>query len=674
MVKDRVRRLRRGAAVLLLLLTALLAAPFLLTAQLVRLVLGQVFPTSSPSVGGATLSLSGTLVVHDLALRDTGAPARQPLLTVGEIGAVFGWAELLSRRVRRVHATGVTVYVRPDSPAPLSLLALFPRRAQPGPPAESDRGSLPPWIDTLTLQGVVRVEPAKGFVAASADLPLALHLTTSGSRGDSATQFRVSIGDVRQLPEKPPEKPAAAGAAPTTDAAFALRAEVEALSAAGGTRVVVRRLAARQAALTLAADTLRRYVTGLPPELQGRIEASLGSLWAAGELDLRAPVRSKRLTGSLTFAGLRVRVQDSPRVMLHLDGLAGAVKIATPLPPGPGTATTVEGLRVGNTEASIESDTLRRYAPQLPADVHGPIATTLGALDVSGLIGSGAGGALVFTGSVRLQDLSVRSPAGGKRAFALERFTAAGSVESRLDRWAPATLKVRDGVTRWAALSYGNNALYDFAASWHIDGQRLVADHCTARLFGGHLSGSPTWDFVTGAVPRCDLQIERINVHEALANISPEHVDAEGNASGSLHLLRNAEGELSGYVELVFDGPGVLKVGEIEEVRRMLAGNFGLDLANLAMHDLKQYPFREGRLSLESLGKNSQLKVKFVRQPRTAADVTPPRREIINGTEVWVGSLVVPTIDMTVPITGKSLAEILSVVSGVHPLTEGAGE
>jgi len=29
---------------------------------------------------------------------------------------------------------------------------------------------------------------------------------------------------------------------------------------------------------------------------------------------------------------------------------------------------------------------------------------------------------------------------------------------------------------------------------------------------------------------------------------------------------------------------------------------------------------------------------------------------------------------MTVPITGKSLAEILSVVSGVHPLTEGAGE
>jgi len=86
------------------------------------------------------------------------------------------------------------------------------------------------------------------------------------------------------------------------------------------------------------------------------------------------------------------------------------------------------------------------------------------------------------------------------------------------------------------------------------------------------------------------------------------------------------------------------------------------------------YPFKEGRLYLESLGKNSQLKIKFVRQPRTEADVTPPHKEIINGMEVWVGSLVVPTIDMTIPITGKSLAEILSIISGVHPLIETSGE
>jgi hypothetical protein len=159
-----------------------------------------------------------------------------------------------------------------------------------------------------------------------------------------------------------------------------------------------------------------------------------------------------------------------------------------------------------------------------------------------------------------------------------------------------------------------------------------------------------------------------------LANVSPEHIDAEGNASGFLQLTRSPEGALSGYVDMAFDGPGILKIGEIEEVKQMLVGNFGLALANLAMRDLKQYPFREGGLALESSGENSQLKIKFVRQPRTRADVKPPHKEVINGTEVWVGSLVVPTIDMTIPITGKSLADILSMVSGIHPLIEVVGE
>jgi hypothetical protein len=157
-------------------------------------------------------------------------------------------------------------------------------------------------------------------------------------------------------------------------------------------------------------------------------------------------------------------------------------------------------------------------------------------------------------------------------------------------------------------------------------------------------------------------------VHKVLANISPEHLDADGTASGPLHLTVSNERELSGYGDLAFDGPGILRVGKIAEVERMLAGSFGTDMASLAMHDLERYPFKEGSLHLESMGSNSLLKVKFIRQPRTAADKMPPHKEIVNGKEVWVGSLVVPKIDMTIPITGKSFAETLSMVSGFQPL------
>jgi hypothetical protein len=71
LAKRRQRRLG-VAAVFLLLLVAILAAPFLLSTRLVNLALEQVFPANRLSVGSATLSLSGTLVLRDLLLHDTG--------------------------------------------------------------------------------------------------------------------------------------------------------------------------------------------------------------------------------------------------------------------------------------------------------------------------------------------------------------------------------------------------------------------------------------------------------------------------------------------------------------------------------------------------------------------------------------------------------------------------
>jgi hypothetical protein len=572
--KRQVRRLKWVAVIFLLLLAALLMAPLLLTTQLVRLALGQVFPARHLSVGSAVLNPLGTLVLHDLVLHDTGALAQQPLVAAREVIAAFGWVDLLSRQIRRIQATGVIVYARPNDPSQLSLLDLFFETSQYSPPAESNRGTLPLWIDTLNVQGTFHVEPIRGFAPPNVDWPLALQMTMSGDRMAPSRQFRVAIGETRRLTAEIPEEPAGAAteSAPSADAAFGLLTEVETQPTAVGTRVLVHRLAARRAALTIEADILRRYTTNLPAELHGRMD------------------------------------------------------------------------------------------------------TYLRVLDVSGSIGSVMGDATGFSGYIRLQDLSVRSAAGAKHAFALDRLAAAGSVESQLYPWAPAALKVHDGVLEWATLSYNNHAVNNFEASWRLDGQKLIADRLAAEIFDGRISGLLAWDLGTQAMPRCDFQIESINMHAALANLSPEHLDAEGRASGFLRFVPSEEGELSGALDLAFDGPGILRVGEIEAVKRMLIGNVGLALATLALQDLEQFPFKEGRLSLESLGENSELKIKFLRQPRSEVDVTPPHKELINGQEVWVGSLVVPTIDMTIPITGKSLAEILSLVSGVRRLDEGVSD
>lgn len=209
-------RLRWVAAVLLPLLTAILVAPFLLTTQLVSFVLGQVFSANSPSVGSAALSPSGILVLRDLVLHDTGALARQSLITIHEMEVAFGWAELLSRQIRRIHVADVTVYARSNGPSQLSLLDLFFARSQSGAPAESNRGTLPLGIGTLAVHGMIHLEPVRGFVSVNADWPLALQMTMSGDRLAPARQFRVTIGEVWQLPEKIPEKPSVAMTKPAS--------------------------------------------------------------------------------------------------------------------------------------------------------------------------------------------------------------------------------------------------------------------------------------------------------------------------------------------------------------------------------------------------------------------------------------------------------------------------
>jgi hypothetical protein len=775
LVKRRQRRL--GVATLFLfLLAAILAAPFLLTTRLVNFALAQVFPANRPSVGSATLSLSGTLVLRDLLLHDTGVLARQPLVMAREIDAAFGWKELLSRQIRRIRAEDVIVYLRSNGPSQLSLLDLLFELSKPRSSAASNRGSRPLWVGTLDVQGVVHLEAIRRFAPANSDLPIGLQMSMSGARVDPSRHFLVVIGEVRQMTEEIPEKPRviAIEPVPQADVAFGLRADVETQPAAGGTRVVVHRLTASQADITIETDSLRHFGVALPREVQGSIETSVANLWASGELDPPGLANGKQLSGKLVFAGLRMHLPGSSRMMVRLDDVTGVAKINTPLPPGPGTAVTIErlqardakasievdtvrhyvtklppelqgrietslgnlfasgkldlqqpanhdhlagglafsGLRmritgspqmmvslddlegaasintnlppqaditikrvqVKNTNASIEADILRRYIKKLPASLHGRIEANLELLDASGLIGSGAKHPTSFRGNIRLHNLSSHLPGGARNAFSVDRLTAAASVESRLDLWEPATLKVHDGVTRWSGLTYGDNAVNNFDASWRIESQMLTVDRLAAQIFDGHIGGSPQWELVTHTMPRCDFQINSIDMHAALANASPEHLDAEGKASGSLHMALSNEGELSGYVDLAFDGPGTLRIGQIEEVKQMLVGNFGADMANMAMHDLAHYPFKEGKLHLESLGENSQLKVKFVRQPRTAADRTPPHKEIINGKEVWVGSLVVPTIDMTIPISGKSFAEILSMISGLHPLIQAVSQ
>ena len=703
--------------------------------------------------------------MRELLLHDVGAYADRPLVAIHELRADFRWSDLFSRHVRQLRVNQINVYARTNDASQLSLLDLLVGNfATAGP----NRSAVPFWIDALDVTGTIHREGSAGFPKAStAGWPLLLSMTMSGDRLYPARRINLRMGDLAATAN------VVAVDHQNADTAFGVLAEVEIHPTADGTHLIFHRVEARNAAFVLDADMMRKLGANFPKEFEGRIEAGLADLSAAGELDLSVQ-GSGKLTGSASFAGVRVHAPGKSQMMLSLDDLAGSVKVDSPLPPGtatsinlvrmeakrsrllvdadairrylanlpaeisgrvevgigklttfgelsprgsakeqrltasvaisgarihvPGvsqslldigdlsggakvdtalplgkrTAITIDGLKTRNVTAAVDSGTMGKYVSKLPSDLHGPIDANLEEFDLAGSAGAAPEQAASARGiwNVRLQNLNAKSPAIGAHTFSLDRLGATGIVESPLAHWTLANAKVRSAVTRFATFTYGKNSISNFDATWHDDGRIVSCERCALEIFGGRMSGSPAFDLVSHEMPNCDLEVRAIDVHRALANLSPKYIDADGNASGVLHLKLSKQGELSGRVDLAFDGPGLLKIGEIEEVKQMLIGNFGLDMANLAMHDLRHFPFKQGSLQLESVGQTSQLKIKFVRQARSEAEAVTPHKEMINGKEVLVRSLVVPTIDMTIPITGMSLAEILATVSGLTPTLE----
>src|SRR5262249_32417587 len=237
-------------------------------------------------------------------------------------------------------------------------------------------------------------------------------------------QFRLTVGDILSPPDKISDKPSMTVPKPASrgDAAFGLRAEVDTQPAVGNNRRVVYRLAVRYAALMIESATLRRYVAKFPAEVEGSIETSLENLWVAGEVNQQKSAEHKRLSGNVRFTGLRVHLPGNSPVTLSLSGMDGAAKIDTPLPPGRGTAITIERLQTRDATASLAAEVLHRYVPQLPVAFPAPLDTNFATLDVAGLIAAEQEDTLKFSGDIRLQDLSVHSPSSGNHAFALERF------------------------------------------------------------------------------------------------------------------------------------------------------------------------------------------------------------------------------------------------------------
>src|SRR5260370_13711894 len=248
------------ASAILFLLLVIVAIPFLATTHFARIALTMLYPSNTPTVDAVIIRPTGTVVIRNLVMHDTGALGAQPLITAREIDATFGWRDLLAgRKLRRIRVADVRIFARSNAASQLSLLDLFFGRTN-----MPNRATLPIWADEIDLEGIIHSEPFAGFAADTAEWPLKFQMAMSGDRFNPSRRLTFSVGNEKRSD-------------------FGVSAIAETNPTATGTRVLLQSLTARHGALALEADALRQFVTKLPQTAKGRIDASIATLPSSGE-------------------------------------------------------------------------------------------------------------------------------------------------------------------------------------------------------------------------------------------------------------------------------------------------------------------------------------------------------------------------------------------------------
>src|SRR5260370_2202777 len=98
------------AAAILALIGLIAAAPLLFASQLARLSLSHLFPRNRPTLGSASISPSGALVMHELLLHDVGSSADRPLVAIHALPVHFPSPHFLPGPIRHLHLNHITLH------------------------------------------------------------------------------------------------------------------------------------------------------------------------------------------------------------------------------------------------------------------------------------------------------------------------------------------------------------------------------------------------------------------------------------------------------------------------------------------------------------------------------------------------------------------------------------
>lgn len=273
------------------------------------------------------------------------------------------------------------------------------------------------------------------------------------------------------------------------------------------------------------------------------------------------------------------------------------------------------------------AERLRQQWHALPADLKGIVALTIGSVEGdAAMVSATSQGAPRATAHLRLRDIDLQAPDSTDYPLRVQRLAANGVIDLPLTAPFLPTLDLSAAQITADLVQIAKLTAIRLNLRASLRQQNAVVEDAGFTLFGGQVTGRAEYQFAQQRLTEAAFQVNGIEQHDLLANVAPEKIDAEGKVSGTLRLWMplNPETQEPGPLQisgnLASDAPGRLLIKDEDTAKELASqvpdaagGLLPADFWQIAVAQLKSYPYLKGTLTLTTVNDRLELEYAYSR-------------------------------------------------------------
>lgn len=350
-------------------------------------------------------------------------------------------------------------------------------------------------------------------------------------------------------------------------------------------------------------------------------------------------------------------------------------------------------LIIPSTKLAMDAAALRKTLPMLSTggEATGKIELKLAGLDLNAQdLSTNATSNPNYAATFSLKGLSINTPEEQTNPLRLENFNL--NLAGQWQTTSPSTPQPKVFNMSGLSLNAGNQLslsnlqigkfkLSNLTSRIQTTGQNLVVNDFGFNLFGGVFRAELQVPLANPDQLTAKLVIAKLDQHELFLALNPEKVDGQGSFSGLMSVALTSEPGIPIFtlanapptnlrinLDLRNDNPGRIMIKDEQTARQLASGlpPTALELLpenypDIVVGQLKNYPYTEGVIQLNTSEGHPSLNLQFHRPPLTPGEPGYGVKKVIQGQSI-VASYPIQLSSVNVEMSNETLVKLLELM------------